>query len=828
MGFLKDLRVVDCSDERGLAAGRLLADLGADVIQVEPPGGSSARAVPPLFEGSSLFWQTYAANKRGAVGDPATPAGRDLIRELVAECDIFIESADPGRFDSLGLGWEELRAVNPALVYVSISAFGRTGPKARWAATDLTVWASGGPLAYNLDQVGPPLRISVPQSFLHASADAAAGALLACRASRRSGVGQHVDVSAQASIGLCTLAANLIAVTGDEEPEWMPKPERGVTIDRSGSGSRTRRSKWAVQDGFVELHLAMGPAAGAFTNNIFAWMTDEGALPDESIAEWDWRRLPELIEAGEVDSEAMERARRYVAAFLAGMTKRQVTEAALVRKTLAVGVADVSDLAGSEHFADRGLFKRFPRSDDGGAAVTVPGPFARTAAPAFSWTRPAPGLDRGGELAGTTARWTAARNAGPLPEPDADPAELPLSGLKVADLSWVVAGPVVGRALADFGATVVRVESSKKVETARHMPPFYGGRPGPENSALYINCNAGKLGLALDLSTEGGRDAVREMARWADVLVESFTPGQMTRWELGYETLSQVNPGLVMLSSSLMGNSGPYSRLAGFGNIGAAMSGFQHLVGWPDRDPLGPFGPYTDFVGPRLALVVLLAALEERDRTGRGCYLDLSQVECGTWFLGPQIADYLASGTIAGRVGNRDAVFVPHGVFPCRSEGPGRADHVAVAVRHDRDFAVLAAVIGRPDLTSDPRYATASSRRQHEDALEEMVAAWTSQRSASEVEALCQQAGVPAHRVSKSADVVSDPQLAHRGHLVTLPHPVHGDVVVEGPRVRLSATPGRVNRPAPTIGQDCDEILSSLLQMDPERIRSLHESGVLE
>ena len=141
MGFLKDLRVVDCSDERGLAAGRLLADLGADVIQVEPPGGSSARAVPPLFEGSSLFWQTYAANKRGAVGDPATPAGRDLIRELVAECDIFIESADPGRFDSLGLGWEELRAVNPALVYVSISAFGRTGPKATWAATDLTVWA---------------------------------------------------------------------------------------------------------------------------------------------------------------------------------------------------------------------------------------------------------------------------------------------------------------------------------------------------------------------------------------------------------------------------------------------------------------------------------------------------------------------------------------------------------------------------------------------------------------------------------------------------------------------------------------------------------------
>lgn len=828
MGFLEGLRVVDCSDERGLAAGRLLADLGADVIQVEPPGGSTARDVPPMFEGRSLFWQTYAANKRGMVADPATPGGRDRISDLVRECDIFIESEDPGRFDSLGLGWEHLRAVNPALVYVSISAFGGTGPKATWAATDLTVWASGGPLAYNLDQIGPPLRVSVPQTFLHASADAAAGALLAYRVSRRTGTGQHVDVSAQASIGLCTLAANLIAVTGDEEPEWMPKPERGVTIDRSGSGSRTRRSKWVVQDGLVELHLAMGPAAGAFTNNMFAWMADEGALPDDSIAKWDWRHLPESIEAGEIDAEAMERARQYVAAFLAGMTKQQVTEAALVRKTLAVGVADVADLASSAHFADRGFLKRFPPSDDGGPEVTVPGPFARAAATAFSWTRAAPGLERDSAPTAAAPEWTAARSTQPLPRQACTSGGLPLSGLKVADLSWVVAGPVIGRALADFGATVVRVESSKRVETARHMPPYYGGRPGPENSALYINCNAGKLGLALDLSSDGGRDVVLEMARWADVLVESFTPGQMARWGLGYETLSEANPALVMLSSSLMGNSGPYARLAGFGNIGAAMGGFQHLVGWPDRDPIGPFGPYTDFVGPRLSLVGLLAALEERERTGRGCYLDVSQVECGTWFLGPQIADYLASGTVAGRVGNRDAVCVPHGVFPCTGEGSGRADHVAVAVRDDRDFAALVSLMGRPDLARDPRYATAASRREHEDELEEIVAAWTSERNASEVEAVCQQAGIPAHRASKSADVVSDPQLAHRGHLITLPHPIHGNVVVEGPRALLSASPGAVTRAAPTMGQDRDEILSSILRMDPERIRALHESGVLE
>ena len=832
MGFLQGLRVLDCTDERGLAAGRLLADLGADVIQVEPPTGSAARLVPPFHNGSSLFWQTYAANKRGVVMDLATPDGRDLMIELVAGCDIFIESADPGSFESFGLGWEDLRAVNPTLVYVSISAFGRSGPKVNWAATDLTVWASGGPLAYNVDQTGPPLRISVPQAFLHASADAAAGALIAYRASRQRGLGQHVDVSAQASLGLCTLAANLISVTGDEEPEWMPKSEDRITVDRSGSGSRTRRSKWPVLDGFVELHLAMGPAAGAFTNNLFAWMVEAGALPDEDISRWDWRDLPVRIESGEIGVEEMKRARGYVASFLAGMTKQEVTEAALLRRTLAVGVADVADLAASGHFADRGFLVDFPEAHGGGPAVTVPGPFARTQAAAFSWTRSAPRCVPGGESGASRAKWAGERARASALRGAGGEVSLGdtavLDGLKVADLSWVVAGPVIGRALGDFGATVVRVESSRRVETARHMPPFYGAKAGLENSALYVNCNAGKFGLALDLGTGEGRDVVRKLARWADVLIESFTPGQMDRWGLGYEALAEDNPRLVMLSSSLMGNSGCYSRLAGFGNIGAAMSGFQHLVGWPDRDPIGPFGPYTDFVGPRLALVGLLAALEERDQTGRGCYLDVSQVECGAWFLGPQIADYLLSGHAAGRNGNRDAVHVPHGVFPCANLGPGLADHVAIAVRDDTDFSALASVIGRPEMASDPRYASAESRRHHESELEHLIAVWTSTRTASDVETLCQEAHVPAHRASKSGDWVSDLQLAHRRHLIALPHSVHGEVVVEGPRYQLSDTPGCPPRPAPTMGQDTDYVLSSLLGMDRERIASLHDLGVLQ
>jgi benzylsuccinate CoA-transferase BbsF subunit len=392
----------------------------------------------------------------------------------------------------------------------------------------------------------------------------------------------------------------------------------------------------------------------------------------------------------------------------------------------------------------------------------------------------------------------------------------------------VVAGPVVGRALADFGATVVRVESSAKIETARHMAPFYGGRHGVENSALYINCNAGKLGLALDLSTGEGRETIRDLARWADVLIESYTPGLMERWGLGYEQLAAENPGLIMVSSSLMGNSGRYSRLAGFGNIGAAMSGFQYIVGWPDRPPIGPFGPYTDYVAPRLALVALLAALDERERTGQGCYLDVSQVESGAWFLAPEIAAYAADGVVQNRRGNRDSVFVPHGVFPCQTDGPGQADHVAIVARDNADFAALVRLMGQPELAVDPRYATADARRSHESELEVLIAGWSSERRASEIEEACQAAGVPAHRASMSADFVTDPQLAHQGHLLRLAHSLHGEVVVEGPRYALSATPGVVTKPAPTIGQDTEFVLTQILGYPPDKVADLEGTGVLK
>lgn len=409
-----------------------------------------------------------------------------------------------------------------------------------------------------------------------------------------------------------------------------------------------------------------------------------------------------------------------------------------------------------------------------------------------------------------------------------------LAGLRVLDLSWVVAGPLVGRALADFGATVVRVESSVRVETARMMQPFHGGVQNREGSALFGNCNAGKLGLTLDLKSEEGRAVVRDLVAWADVVVESFSPGQLRKWGLDYESLRAVRPDLVMLSTSIAGQDGPWSKLAGFGNVGSSLSGFQHLVGYPDRLPMGTFGPYTDYVGPRLALVTLLAALEHRRRTGEGAYVDVAQVEAGIFFLSPQVAHHGYDGTVAARDGDRDAQHSPHGVFRCAADDPStpgldaeRSRWVAVAVRDDTEWQALCEEMGRSDLAERPDLAHVAGRRLAEVAIERALTGWAATLTASDVERRLQSRGVPAYLAVGSADYPHDDQLRHRGHLVEVEHPRHGSTFVEGPRFLLSETPGRPRRAAPSLGQDTDVVLSELLGYDEDHIRTLHEKGAL-
>jgi crotonobetainyl-CoA:carnitine CoA-transferase CaiB-like acyl-CoA transferase len=400
---------------------------------------------------------------------------------------------------------------------------------------------------------------------------------------------------------------------------------------------------------------------------------------------------------------------------------------------------------------------------------------------------------------------------------------LPFAGLKVLDLAWVVAGPLIGRTLADYGATVVRIDSARRVCTARLMGPFPGGAFDVQQSTLYENCNAGKLGLALDLRTEAAREVVRDLAAWADVAVESFTPGQMAKWGLGYGVLAARNPGLVMVSTSLMGQTGPYRAYSGYGNHGAAVAGFQNVVGPERGTPVGPFGPYTDYVAPRFGLVALLAALDHRRRTGEGCHLDVAQSEAGMQFLATRIVERSVTGRDFAAMGNRDEGMAPHGVF----RAAGWDSWVAIAARSDAEWRALAELVEGPGLAADPRFATLGERKRNEDALETLVEAWTAARDAAEIERLLQARGIPVHRAAASEDFVDDPQLSARGHLVRLPHPLMGEAVVETSRHRLSATPARITRSAPTYGRDAEHVLRDLLGYDEARIAALKAADAL-
>lgn len=393
-GWLAPYRVIDLSDERGLLAGHMLAQLGADVIQVEAPSGSRARLASPFADAGhgaeSMVWAAYAAGKRGVSCDLEHADGRALLHLLLERADFLIESEDPGVMARRGLDYASLAARHPQLIHVSITAFGSDGPKANYHASDLTLWAAGGPLLPNRDAAGTPLRISVPQSCLHGAADAACGALVAHFARLASGRGQHVDISVQQSVAQATLSTILSAALGHEQHALggtPAGPQAKKPLDLSGSGARTRRSKWQLADGLLEMHLAMGPAAGRYTNALFAWMLEEGAC-DAATAAWDWVAIPQLIESGAIGDADMAAARAMVERFLAGKNKAEMMDHAVRRKLLMAPVALMADLAASAHYAERGFFQRV----GGPVPLMLPGDFALGAGGAFVPLRPAPAI----------------------------------------------------------------------------------------------------------------------------------------------------------------------------------------------------------------------------------------------------------------------------------------------------------------------------------------------------------------------------------------------------------------------------------------------------
>jgi benzylsuccinate CoA-transferase BbsF subunit len=298
----------------------------------------------------------------------------------------------------------------------------------------------------------------------------------------------------------------------------------------------------------------------------------------------------------------------------------------------------------------------------------------------------------------------------------------------------------------------------------------------------------------------------------------------MTRLGLDLAQMCRDRPSLIALSTTLCGQDGPWSTFAGFGNAGSALAGLHDLTGNSDRPPVGPYGPYTDYMAPRYALATILAALDRRAETGRGCRIDMAQVEAAIQFLSPELANYFATGYAAGRAGNRDLQHVPHGVFACRPSD-GDPAWVAIAVPDDGIWARLAEVLRRAGVDTDPSWGRADERRSHEGEVEKVLERWTGTLTAEEVEQLLQRAGVPCHTVVRGSNFPDDAQVRHLGYVKRVPHPELGEVQLEGSRYRLQTTPSDIRR-APMMNEHAHQVLIDLLGYPAATVDDLEQAGV--
>ncbi len=398
----------------------------------------------------------------------------------------------------------------------------------------------------------------------------------------------------------------------------------------------------------------------------------------------------------------------------------------------------------------------------------------------------------------------------------------PLADVKILDFMWVMAGPAGTRMLADYGAQIVRVESPSRIDTARTLQPYQKDAFSADASGLFNNCNAGKLGIAIDMSNARAREVVLDLVRWADVVTESFSPKAMRKWGLDYESLRRIKPDAVMLSSCLFGQTGPLRQIAGFGNMAAAIAGFSNLAGWPDRAATGVFGAYTDYIAPRYTAIAILAALEHRRRTGEGQYIDQAQAESALHFLAPAFLEYAVNHREPRRAGNSDRDLAPHGVYPAAGEDRW----VAIVCRGESEWRALCGAMGKSELAGDPRFAALEARIANNAALDRIIGEWTAGRAAADTEQLLQARGVPAYQVQNSSEAWRDAQFKHRRHFVEIDHQTLGRTTVEAPRAILSRTPGAVRRAAPSLGRDNQYVLERILGYDAERISELALAGV--
>lgn len=786
--LLQGVRVVDLAGEPAAVSGRILADLGAEVVRVVPPTGDPLADLPPHGPDGSLRQQAWNAGKRTVhASGPDDPR----LAELLAGADLVL--CTPGCPGVL----EVAPTVAPRASWVLVTPFGLEGPRSAWKASDLGVMASTGNMYCTGDPDRAPVRCTEPTAWNHVGPEAAFAALTALASGRP----QVVDVSAQEAV----MIANIGHVG-----RFPRTANRGR---RLGANIGVTREIWPCADGFVSFGLRGGKARIPNLQTITRLVTEDG-IDAPALTERDWTTYDHTT----ATPDELDATSAPIAEYFRRHTMAELYETACATNLMLAPANSPVQLTTSTQLASRGFFVPF------GKVEQMPRSFVITTSPGDDLERPGPrpaGDAGGGDGKATVPTWPAR----PAPATDrpatASSGTSAWAGTGIIEFGTGAAGPIAVRYFAEHGATVIRVESRSRPDFLRAY-----GRDNPcglEGSDMFDSVNVGKLGVTLNLKHPEGVGLAKRLVEWADAVAENFAPRAMRSFGLDYASLAEHKPDLVMVSSCLQGQTGPHKDYPGFGGQGSALGGYNFLTGWPDREPVGPYGTITDSLAPRFVASALAAALLYRRRTGRGVHLDVSQVEAAVYSLSPWVLDYVVNGHVQSRMGNRSLRSAPHGAFPCAGEDRW----VALSCWDDDDWRRLAGAMGLDEVTT-ARYDSAPERFAHEDEIEALVSTFTASLTPLEVAELLQGVGVEAVPVADLGDASVDPQLHHRGHFVTLEHPCMGSCGYERNGLRLSDASAGYERSSPTLGQHNDYVLGKILGLSSAEQVRLAADGVLD
>jgi len=798
---LSDLLVVELAGDDTASAhtGKLFADLGAVVVKVEPPEGAPlrhravGRAIggPRAISGSHLHLDT---NKRSVIVDPASAEASGWLKALCTRADLVIESAGTGSLSRLGLSVEALRSEAPALVVVSLSGFGTTGPYADYAWSDIVAQAFAGVV---MQHDGLPLKLPAELGARIAAAAAAAGALAAVRLAERTGEGSHVDCAAY----------EVLASTPNRATGLLSFFYRGGQPSPAMESFRSGRSLasgiFPCADGWVSLYTTPQRV-----DRMLATLDDDG-LREVFGDPGAWRK-----------GETAEAVDAVLYPWLLERTQHEVLEAAQSHGWSSAVLNDLVGVMASDHLYQRGFWSHVDHPE--GGALNLPGPPFRLAEGGWSLRSLPPALGADDPVSLVNA-W-ADRPTRPARRQSVK--QLPLEGVRVIDLTTVWAGPFTTMLLADLGAEVIRVEnpwvfptSTKGMQPrpapsdvgvlgvlqAGYGPPVEGRPDRPYNRhSMNNSVTRNKLSVSMDIRRPEGHALLMELVKVSDVLVENFKPTSLPDLGIHPSDLLSANPGLIVLRMPATGLNGDWSSWMGFGPQFDALSGMLWLCGHRGSEPMDRPGAttYMDAASGPTAAFATLAALRYREHTGRGQMIEFAQIENVLNHLGEALVDLQLGGESPGPMGNRDPWRAPQGIYPCAD---GR--YLAVSVGDDAQWARLCRMLGREDLVAQAPHL--ADRQAIHDQLDEVLGAWILQFDADELFHRLQAGQVPAAPMMDDAHLAGDPHVTAREWLQPLEsldvgvhlHPGH----------LFSGVPQSWDRGSPVLGQDNEYVYRELL-----------------